>query len=158
MITINGMNLDEFVESQAKGGCEVIQSVNGVMNVSNGRTEVINGSVTIRKGDKTMLLKGKRIVKENGEWYVDGKKAETSTVEVTDYDPVTYEIHGEVKNIKTVSGNVTIYGNCNHVQTTSGDVRCEKAVNVQTISGDVCCDNIEGNVSTTSGDIYGRKY
>lgn len=158
MIKINGMNLDEFVENQVKSGCEVIQSANGVMNVSHGRTEIINGSVTIRKGDKTMLLEGKRIVKENGEWYVDGKKADTSSVGVTDSDPVTYEIHGDVQNLKTMSGNVTINGNCKHVHTTSGNVKCEKAEYVQTVSGDVCCDNIEGDVSTVSGDIYRRKY
>lgn len=76
MIEIDGMSIDDYVQSQIDKGEEVIMETYGTMNYSKGRTVILNGSAVIHKAGKRTTLKGKRIVKENGEWFVDGKKVE----------------------------------------------------------------------------------
>ena len=71
------MSLEDFVQSNIDQGNEVIASVTGTMTRSNGQTVITYGSaVVLLKGGKTLRLKGKRIVGEKGEWFVDGKKVE----------------------------------------------------------------------------------
>ena len=152
---INGMSMSEFIQSQIDKGCEVIERNTGTMTMNNGEI-VCSGSVVIRRGDKRIVLKGKSIVKKGGEWYVDGKKVDTSGVGMTELDVVNIEITGDVTNLHTTSGDVTVNGSCISVMTGSGDVKCNEAVNVKTGSGDVTCSRIGGNVSTGSGDIYRR--
>lgn len=156
MIQINGKSVDEYVNEQInRGTCEVI-NVHGTMHRNNGRTIVCSGSVVINKGGKQVVLKGNRIVKENGEWYVDGNKVDTSSVQASEVDEVKIEINGNVENLSTSSGNVTINGDCKSINTMSGDIRCNDVVNINTGSGDVHCRNVNGNISTGSGDIYRR--
>ena len=137
---------------------EVIENMNGsYTRDSHGNTLIVcHGSVVINKNGKRIVLKGKRIGKRNGEWYVDGKKADTSEVNVTPSDDVKIEIIGSVENLSTMCGDVTINGNCKYVKTASGDVKCKTATNIHTMSGDVYCENVEGNISTMSGDIIRR--
>ena len=60
------MSVDEYVNEQInRGTCEVI-NVHGTMHRNNGRTIVCGGSVVINKGGKKVVLKGDRIIKENG--------------------------------------------------------------------------------------------
>ena len=75
---------------------------------------------------------------------------------MTELDVVHIEITGDVTNLHTTSGDVTVNGSCISVMTGSGDVKCNEAVNVKTGSGDVTCSRIGGNVSTGSGGIYRR--
>ena len=147
--------MSEFIQSQIDKGCEVIERNTGTMTMNNGEI-VCSGSVVIRRGDKRIVLKGKSIVKKGGEWHVDGKKVDTSGVGMTELDVVNIEITGDVTNLHTTSGDVTVNGSCISVMTGSGDVKCNEAVNVKTGSGDVTCSRIGGNVSTGSGDIYRR--
>lgn len=156
MIQINGKSVGEYVNEQINGGtCEVI-NVHGTMHRNNGRTIVCGGSVVINKGGKKVVLKGDRIIKEDGKWYVDGKEVDTSAVQVSEFDEVKIEITGNVETVSTTSGNVTINGDCKHVNTASGDVKCNDVVSISTASGDVHCENVEGCVNTCSGDIYRR--
>lgn len=150
---INGMSMSEFIKSQINNGTEVIERNTGSMSITNGQV-VCNGSVVIRRGDKRVVLKGNSIVKKDGVWYVDGKKADTSSLGMTEYDTVNIEITGDVTNLSTTTGNVVINGSCVSLQTASGDVKCSYALSVNTGSGDVRCDKITGSVSTCSGDIY----
>ena len=147
--------MSDFIQSQIDKGCEVIERNTGTMTMNNGEI-VCSGSVVIRRGDKRIVLKGKSIVKKGGEWHVDGKKVDTSGVGMTELDVVNIEITGDVTNLHTTSGDVTVNGSCISVMTGSGDVKCNEAVNVKTGSGDVTCSRIGGNVSTGSGDIYRR--
>ena len=149
------MSMSEFIQSQIDKGCEVIERNTGTMTMNNGEI-VCSGSVVIRRGDKRIVLNGKSIAKKGGEWYVDGKKVDTSDVGMTELDVVNIEITGDVTNLHTTSGDVTVNGSCISVMTGSGDVKCNEAVNVKTGSGDVTCSRIGGNVSTGSGDIYRR--
>ena len=150
---INGMSMSEFIKSQINNGTEVIERNTGSMSITNGQI-VCSGSVVIRRGDKRVVLKGDHIVKKDGEWYVDGKKVNTSDVGMTESDIVNIEITGDVTNLHAMSGDVTVNGSCISVSTGSGDVKCEGAVNVSTGSGDVTCSRIGGNVSTGTGSIY----
>ena len=150
---INGMSMSEFIKSQINNGTEVIERNTGSMSITNGQV-VCNGSVVIRRGNKRVVLKGNSIVKKDGVWYVDGKKADTSPLGMTEYDTVNIEITGDVTNLSTTTGNVVINGSCVSLQTASGDVKCSYALSVNTGSGDVRCDKITGSVSTCSGDIY----
>ena len=145
--------MSDFIQSQIDKGCEVIERNTGTMTMNNGEI-VCSGSVVIRRGDKRIVLKGKSIVKKGGEWHVDGKKVDTSGVGMTELDVVNIEITGDVTNLHTTSGDVTVNGSCISVMTGSGDVKCNEAVNVKTGSGDVMCSRIGGNVSTGTGDIY----
>ncbi len=58
---------------------------------------------------------------------------------------------------KGLQGNieVTVIGNCNKVETISGDVTVQGDVScgVKTMSGDVSAHDIKGGVKTMSGDI-----
>ena len=150
---INGMSMSEFIKSQINNGTEVIERNTGSMSITDGQV-VCNGSVVIRRGNKRVVLKGNSIVKKDGVWYVDGKKADTSSLDMTEYDTVNIEITGDVTNLSTTTGNVVINGSCVSLQTASGDVKCSYALSVNTGSGDVRCDKITGSVSTCSGDIY----
>lgn len=150
------MSVDEYVNEQInRGTCEVI-NVHGTMHRSNGRTIVCGGSVAINKGGKKVVLKGDRIIKENGKWYVDGREVDTSSVQASEFDEVKIEITGNVESLTTSSGNVTVNGDCKSVNTSSGDVRCNDVVSINTASGDIHCENVNGNINTMSGDIYRR--
>ena len=66
------------------------------------------------------------------------------------------KVQGDVKDISTTSGDVSITGNVTgSIQATSGDidVRGNVGGSVQTSSGDVECYEVAGNVKTRSGDI-----
>lgn len=156
MIQINGKSVNEYVNEQInRGTCEVI-NVHGTMHRTNGRTIVCGGSVVINKGGKKVVLKGDRIIKENGKWYVDGREVDTSSVQASEVDEVRIEITGNVESLTTSSGNVTVNGDCKSVNTSSGDVRCNDVVSINTASGDIHCENVNGNINTMSGDIYRR--
>ena len=149
------MSMSDFIQSQIDKGCEIIERNTGSMTMNNGEI-VCSGSVVIRRGDKRIVLKGKSIVKRGGEWYVDGKKVDTSDVGMTELDVVNIEITGDVTNLNTSSGDVTVNGNFMLVSTGSGDVKCNNVVNVKTGSGDITCSKASGSVSTVTGDIYRR--
>ena len=152
---INGMSMSDFIQSQIDKGCEIIERNTGTMTMNNGEI-VCSGSVVIRRGENRIVLNGKSIVKRGGEWYVDGKKVDTSDVGMTELDVVNIEITGDVTNLNTSSGDVTVNGNCMLVSTGSGDVKCNNVVNVKTGSGDITCSKASGSVSTVTGDIYRR--
>jgi hypothetical protein len=62
-----------------------------------------------------------------------------------------------VSNLSSLGINISVRidGNCDSVNTTSGDISINGEVtgNVSTVSGDVKCNNISGSVRTVSGDI-----
>ena len=65
-------------------------------------------------------------------------------------------ISGDVNSVKTSSGDVEISGsNSGSVKTSSGEVEIGGNVggDVETSSGNVRCGNIQGRVSTNSGNI-----
>ena len=137
-----------------------IGSANGHTNVRKGSRNIIlsnNGTVTINRGGKKYVLHGERLEKIDGQWYRDGEPVDWDELggKYEERDVVSIEIHGDVQQMSTSSGDVTIHGSVTNLRTGSGDVECESAINVSTGSGDVHCKNITGMVSTGSGDIYG---
>lgn len=71
----------------------------------------------------------------------------------------TLSVDGNVKTLKSGSGDVTVSGNVSgNISTGSGDVNCcnVEEGDVTTGSGDVHCIKVGGRVSTGSGDIYRR--
>lgn len=73
---------------------------------------------------------------------------------------VNVTITGDVERIENTSGDVFIRGNVTgNVKTVSGSVECaDIGKDVQTISGNVTASgSINGNVKTISGDIKSKK-
>ena len=164
-ITINGKTLNEYIKEQTEKG-EVLENVcgtikgtrttmNHVYGDHNGFLLTDNANVTIIKGGKRYTLKGDRIEKKNGQWYVDGKAVDWADLggKYEEQAVVSIEIHGNVEMMQTTSGNVTINGDAHSINTTSGDVECQSAFNIHTTSGDVTCKGKPNSVSTMSGDI-----
>lgn len=91
---------------------------------------------------------GRNIVIRNGNVIIDGRK-------VTSEDKViNIVVTGDIQDLTVDScDSVTVHGNVNSLQTTSGDVSCHNVGDVKTVSGDVEAQVIEGNVRTVSGDI-----
>lgn len=103
-----------------------------------------------------VTVSGTSIVVRNGKVIVDGKDvtlADVKEINVTITGNVdklevdacqTISVKGDVGNVKTLSGTVTI----------TGDVKGS----VQTMSGDVDCEgSITGSISTMSGNVKHRK-
>lgn len=168
--TINGKPLKEYIEEQKKKG-EVLENVRGTQhfmgftNVFNGGTITSvggdfvltnNASVTVNRNGKKYHLKGDRIEKRNGQWYVDGKAVDWNELggKFEEEQVVSIEITGTVHNLHTTVANVVVHGDCLNIKTGSGDVQCEAAMNISTGSGDVHCGDVAGMVSTGSGNVY----
>lgn len=170
-IIIGGKPLDEYIKEQKQKG-EVLEDVHGTQNIGgciinsfNGGTIcgtgdnfvlTNNASVTINRNGKKYRLKGNRIEKKNGQWYVDGKAVDWNELggKYEDEQVVSIEITGNVQNFNASTANVVVHGDCWNVKTGSGDVQCDNAVNIFTGSGDVHCSDVAGMVSTGSGNVY----
>lgn len=85
---------------------------------------------TITIGDTPIT--GRSISIQNDVAYVDGVK------QVMLAGPINIVIHGNVANVKTMSGSVEVHGNCAQVKTMSGNINCE---------------NVHGPASSMSGNV-----
>lgn len=98
-------------------------------------------------------VSGQNITIEGNQVFVDGKP-----VEVEQQKQITITINGDCDSVETTSGDVTVSGVAGSVKTMSGDVDVVGSSgikgSVKTMSGDVSANGtIGGNVSTMSGDI-----
>lgn len=152
---INGKSINDFVK-EATTNCESITTLGGSMTISGGMTIVNGGSVAITRNGKRHVLRGNRIIKKDGTWYVDGKAVDWDELggKYEEENVVSIEITGSVQMLRTTMGNVTVKGDVLDLHTASGDVQCGDVLNVSTGSGDVNCGNVGGSVSTGSGNVY----
>ncbi len=159
-IQINGKPLKDYIKEATQTANEVVTSISGGMVINNGGETVIKGgSVKITRNGKSKVLRGGTIIKKkDGQWYVDGKAVDWNEIggKYEEENVVSIEITGEVQNLCTTMADVVVHGDVQNVNTGSGDVQCESAVNIRTGSGDVHCGDVAGMVSTGSGDIYRR--
>lgn len=171
MITINGKSMKDYIKEQAEKG-EVLENVYGtqihkncvsqfsasqIVGVGNNFLLTNNARVTINRGGKRCTLKGDRIEKRDGQWYVDGKAIDWEELGGKyEEENVSVEIHGNVERLQTRSGDIKVIGDVQNITTTSGDVECQSAYNINTTSGDVTCGPVGGSVNTISGDISRR--
>mgnify|MGYP006218724409 CR=1 FL=1 len=110
----------------------------------NIRMKSSNGNVVI----DGRSFNGKNIVIGNGKVTIDGVEQEGELV-----GEVNITVNGDVDFIENSSGKVEAV-NVGSVKTQSGDVVCgDVNGNVTTMSGKVSCCKIAGSVSTMSGDI-----
>ena len=164
-IIIKGKTLDEYIKEQSEHG-EVLENVCGTMHGCRTTMSQVygdhdnflitnNATVTIRRGEERHTLRGNRIEKKGGKWYVDGKVVDWDTIggEYKPENVVSIEIHGNVNSLRTQMGDIKVVGDVQNINTTSGDVECQSAYNINTTSGDVTCGNVGGDVHTISGDI-----
>ena len=137
-------------------GSATVKTQHNVGGSSGGRrVSIKSGEVRINRDGKQYTIKGKNIEQRDGQWTCDGKPVDWSDIGGEyDSDLVRIEIYGDVQNLSTKSGNVSVHGNCASVSTASGNVYCNEAGVVHTMSGDVHANSVGGNVSTMSGDIY----
>ena len=139
------------VRNEFSGGTVVKRGRN--ISMPNGGTVVVN------RGGKSYTISGKSLERRDGVWYVDGKPVSDSDTggAYDDLDVVKIEIHGNVEQLSTVSGDVSVSGDVGNISTATGDIRCQSVRgSVSTASGDIRCGSIGGSVSTMSGDIYER--
>lgn len=116
-----------------------------VNSITINGNKIINGNII--GGDMNITSRGDNI-------FINGELVHT-----TQEKNITVVIHGDTKDVTTVSGDVNVYGTVvGDIKTTSGDVHVESGAmgNVTTVSGDVRSAKIEGNVKTVSGDISRR--
>lgn len=107
-------------------------SINGV-SISGGSVVIRNGKVIVDGKDVTPADAKEISITVNG----NVNKVEVDACK-------TIDVTGDVGNVKTLSGDITVTGNV------SGSV--------QTMSGDVDCGgNVAGSVSTMSGNVKHRK-
>lgn len=97
-----------------------------------------------KNGNRTIIVNGNigqviDRVNENQTVIVDGE-----SYDVSDCNSVRIEVHGNVGNVNTMSGDVHVTGHVNG--------------SVSTMSGDVYCKQIGGSISTMSGDVFNTKY
>ena len=111
---------------------------------------------TIRINGTTIVTEGSSVSIVNGKVSVDGKMLDTKDMPV-----INVTVTGDVKNIDADAANrIEVTGNVTgSVKTMSGDVQIDGNVggNVSTMSGDVDAHQIEGSVSSMSGNIKTRK-
>lgn len=155
---INGKSLHEYVEEQKKKGdfVEFIGGATVTNTFNNGRkmaTIIDNGVVDIYRKGKKYHLQGNRIEQRGNDWYVDGKLFKFDDKVDFEQSEIKIEITGEVQQLVTTSGDVTVNGDVTNIRTTSGDVSCNYAMNINTTSGDVTCKGRPQYVNTVSGDI-----
>ena len=154
---INGKSLHEYIEEQKTKGDYVEfmggSTVNNIFNGGKRVTIIDNGVVNIYRKGKRYHLQGGRIEQRGNDWYVDGKLFTFDEEVDFEQSVIKIEIQGEVQQLVTQSGDVTVNGDVNNVRTISGDVSCNYAMNINTTSGDVTCKGRPQYVNTTSGDI-----
>lgn len=110
---------------------------------------VINGKEVVSN------FQGGSVTFINGRLIVDGK--DVSLDDFQNQPTVNITVEGNVDRVETSSGDVTVNGEVGSVKTTSGDIEVACAVvegSITAVSGDVNVEGtVYGDVSTVSGDV-----
>ena len=124
---------------QTKKEAEII--INGMKFFGNS-LEINSNGITIN---------GKKVVDKTSDLQIQvNGNLDKLVVDECDY----VEVSGDVKNVKTMSGDVECKNVTGDVSTVSGDIECKNiGGNVRTTSGDIDAEKIKGKCSTVSGDI-----
>jgi formylmethanofuran dehydrogenase subunit C len=108
-----------------------------------------SGSVTING----QTFQGKTVEVRNGQVWVDGQLQPEG--KLAGQPVLNVVVTGDVAELETASGDVSVAGSVGAVTTTAGDVTCgDVRGNLETVSGDIRCGRVSGDVETLSGDIY----
>jgi len=116
---------------------------------NNKRCNIIKASSgTINVNGQSFTGKSVSII--GNDVYIDNVKQ----VDNISTSKIQISIEGNCELSQTTSGNIQISGKCHTVSTTSGDVNCVfVSGDINTISGDVNCKEVMGNIKTVSGDV-----
>ena len=88
----------------------------------------------------------------NGCVIVDGVQQEGTLPE-----RIQIQVYGNVDQLETQAGDVTVAGTVGSLTTTAGDVSCDNiGGNVSTTAGDINCGNVSGSVKTVAGDVNAK--
>ena len=109
---------------------------------------IINGKTFTYTGRLTVI---------NGKFYVDGKEVTDWESLAKDQKHIDIKVEGDIDRLQVDEcDSVTIMGNCNSVETISGDVEIGGNVDgdVESVSGDIdISGNVSGDVKTVSGNV-----
>lgn len=122
--------------------CPCFIRIMGVVKI-NGKTYKVEGHISII----------------NGEIFANGKKVVNYEELDTDQKTINIAVEGDVEEIDVeVCDTITVSGNVKNIKTMSGDVDVQGCVegDIKTMSGDVDCGDVGGDVSSMSGDIRRR--
>lgn len=93
-----------------------------------------------------------RLNMRKGRIVIDGKEFHGSNITVDCGGKVT--VDGVAQDGELVGDiNITVYGDVESLDNTSGDVTCKNVGSVKTVSGDIDCDHVSGSVKSVSGDV-----
>lgn len=114
------------------------------MNISMKGGSVIIDGKTFT--GRSISINGNKVV-------IDGVQQEGELV-----GDISVTVNGDVESIEMSSGSVSC-GVAGSVKTVSGDIECSGSIggSATTVSGDISASLIHGNASTVSGKIVGAK-
>ncbi len=110
-------------------------------------TIIINGKKVNYQGSLTVI---------NGKYFVNGNEVTDWNELTKDQKQISIEIHGDVDKLDIeCCDTVTITGNVKKVKTISGDIEIHGNVegDVESVSGSIDCGNVGGDAKTVSGNI-----
>jgi hypothetical protein len=117
--------------------------------VCNGKTYHLHGESVRQEGDKIWI---------NEVLQGEGEKS-ASDVKVV-YRDLVIQITGNVGDVRTSSGTITIKGDVKRATSTSGNVEVQGNVlgDASSTSGDITAQIVYGDMSSMSGDVRATKY
>ena len=129
----------------------------------NYSSQVSANNKTISVGNKMIQINGKTFYGNNlnisnGKIIIDGKVQ--SSLSDFDEKEINITIEGDVVEVSTEIGNITVNGNVSkNVKNTNGDINVSGSVggDVKITNGSVECGNVNGDVDTTNGNIKYKK-
>lgn len=139
-----------------------------ISNIFGGSTISING-VTFHGNKSISIVNNKVFVDGKEQYSIDSTKGPNVKIDIvvtgsaesvsTSTGSITVK-NGVKGNVSSTSGNVDIYGDVSgYAKTVSGDLKIHGDVHnaVTTVSGDISARTIEGNCSSVSGSISGKR-
>ncbi len=89
-----------------------------------------------------------------GSCTIDGKTFSGKTISIVNGKVVVDGVEQEGNLVGDI--NITVNGDVETLENTSGDVKANNVGSIHTVSGDIECGNVSGSVSTVSGDVECR--
>lgn len=127
-----------------------------IFSVDQERAKITMGSRSRISLNGTDFV-GNNIIVNGDQVFIDG-----NAVDFPSLKQIKIEIYGDCDRVDTTSGDVRVSGGAGDVKTVSGDVSVTSGSvsgNVSTVSGDITCmGGIAGSAKTVSGDIISKKF
>ncbi len=92
---------------------------------------------------------------KNGKITIDGKSFVGSNIQINGNKVIVDGVAQDGELVGDI--NITVNGDVESIENTSGTVSASNIGSVKTVSGDVYCADVSGDVRTVSGDVRSGK-